>query len=152
MPGKDQHRSDQRPERVFSISAGIYAWLLPGLGHISVGQKRRGRLIMFGVFFLVGVGVLVGGVNVVDRQSDFLWFVAQACCGPISFAIDFVNQWVLTSRTEAGAYRAISVASVNEVGTLFVALAGLMNLTAIIDATFHLPETTGRVARRSSDA
>ena len=88
----------------------------------------------------------------VDRQNDFLWFVAQACCGPVTFAIDFVNQWVMSSRSEAGVYRAISVSSVNEIGTLFVALAGLMNLTAIIDAMFHLPEGSGAPARRSGDA
>ena len=67
-------------------------WLLPGMGHISIGQKRRGFLVMFGALFLIVCGILVGGIDAVDHKGDLLWFIPQAMCGPIVITIDIVNQ------------------------------------------------------------
>ena len=87
---------------------------------------------MFGVLFLFFSGILIGGVDVVDRKEDHLWFIAQALNGPVAFGADYVNQ----SRVSAGVpdVERKSLAHVNEIGTLFVALAGLMNLVVILDA------------------
>ena len=144
--------------RQFTPFAAILAWLWPGLGHIHLGQRKRGRLVMFGVLFLFLSGVLIGGIDVVDRKEDRLWFWAQAVCGPIALAVDFTNQTFLKTRPPDGAERsderdsrAIAqlghkgLGRVNEMGTLFCALAGLMNLVVILDALHH---PTGRVADR----
>ncbi|MHC4106685.1 MAG: DUF6677 family protein [Planctomycetota bacterium] len=136
--------------------AAVLAWVWPGLGHISLGQRKRGLLIMFGVLFLFLGGVLIGGVDVVDRRKDRLWFVAQSLCGPIAFGVDLVNQYVKNpdrfDRDGArgvsdGAqrqydqlqYRTTSLVHVNEIGTLFAALAGLMNLAVILDVLHNSP-------------
>ncbi|MCZ6811840.1 MAG: hypothetical protein O7D97_07530, partial [Planctomycetota bacterium] len=142
----------------FTPSNAILAWVWPGLGHISLGQRKRGLLVMFGVLFLFLGGVLIGGIDVVDRKEDRLWFWAQAVCGPIALAVDFTNQTFLKTRPPDGAERsderdsrAIAqlgrkgLGRVNEMGTLFCALAGLMNLVVILDALHH---PTGRVADR----
>lgn len=91
---------------------------------------------MLGVLMLVVIGVLVGGVDCVDRRNDRLWFLAQSVCGPIVFAVDFVNQRYVQTLPDEQRYRAIALNKPNEMGTLFVALAGLMNLVVILDATF----------------
>ncbi len=105
---------------------------------------------MFGVLFLFLGGVLIGGIDVVDRKEDRLWFWAQALCGQIALAVDFTNQTFLKTWPPDGAGRsderdskAIAqlgrkgLGRVNEMGTLFCALAGLMNLVVILDALYH---------------
>ena len=86
---------------------------------------------MAGVLFLFLGGILIGGVDVVDRRNDKLWFFAQAVCGPIAFATDLLNQKFLNSDDDV--IRRKSISHVNEIGTLFAALAGLMNLVVILD-------------------
>jgi hypothetical protein len=81
----------QQPRRI-SLPAGLLAWLWPGLGHIHLGHRRRGRLIMFGVLFMVLCGLFVGGIDVVDARRDRLWFYAQVLCGPLAILTDFANQ------------------------------------------------------------
>ncbi len=131
--------------------AAVLAWVWPGLGHLSLGQRKRGLLIMFGVLFLFLGGVLIGGVDAVDQRKDPLWFVAQVLCGPIAFGVDFVNQYSKSPHRfdrdgakglsqeeqrqhDQHLHRTTSLVHVNEIGTLFAALAGLMNLAVILDA------------------
>ncbi len=148
----------------FTPMAAILAWLWPGLGHISHGERRRGLLIMFGVLFLFLGGVLIGGVDSVDRKDDRLWFLAQVLCGPIALVVDYANHatikrlpddWV--ARYEQGdpgvrtQLRRKSLGHVNEMGTLFSALAGLMNLVAILDA-LHPSHRRDEMRRRWSTA
>jgi hypothetical protein len=141
--------------REFSPFAAMLAWLWPGLGHIALGEKRRGSLIMFGVLFLVFSGLLIGGVDSVDRREERLWFLAQGLCGPIVFAADFVNQnYVRTRPQEEHRFRGL--ARVHEMGTLFIALAGLMNLVVILDALHFAPRgnsppSTPKPLRRAED-
>ena len=113
---------------------------------------------MIGMLFLIGTGVLVGGVDCVDRKNDRLWFLAQAMGGPLVLAVDQINQAVVQSPQRdwrrdqqlrqdflAGEpsvldeLRRFGLGRVNEMGTLFVALAGLMNLVVILDAVFAAP-------------
>lgn len=115
---------------------------------------------------MVLVGVLVGGADVVDRDEDRMWFVPQALVGPVVFGVDLVNQTLLkTGRVgeivsfdtdernirQHPVNRYKSIGRVNELGTLFVALAGLMNLCMMFDAATRPPgpsdERSGRPSR-----
>jgi hypothetical protein len=136
----------------FTPAAALLAWLWPGLGHISLGERKRGLFIMIGVLFLFLGGVLIGGIDSVDRRDDRLWFLAQALCGPIALVVDFANQALLEPlpqnvgdrylRGEPATLRRLELTGlsrVNEMGTLFSALAGLMNLAVILDALHSKP-------------
>ena len=146
----------------FTPAAAILAWVWPGLGHISLGERRRGFLVMFGVLFLFLGGVLIGGIDTVDRKDDRLWFLAQALVGPIALVVDFANQSLLKNepknwveRYETGDpqveawLRRKGLGHVNEMGTLYSALAGLMNLVVILDA-LQLPSRRGAERGNSS--
>jgi len=128
------------PDRQFNPSAAVFAWLWPGAGHLSIGQRRRGFLLMFGVLFLFFTGLLVGGIDSVDRKTDFLWFLAQSVNGPIAFLADFINQNYLKTLPAEQQYATIGVNRPNEMGTLFIALSGLMNLVVILDALYYAPK------------
>jgi hypothetical protein len=156
----------------FNPMAAILAWVWPGLGHISLGQRRRGLLIMFGVLFLFVSGLLIGGLDVVDHKRDKLWFLAQSLCGPVTFVADVANQGVVKRMPDnwerngdwkrrylerdpdvLAQLKGTSLGRVNEIGTLYIALAGLMNLVVILDALHRAPgEPAIRHGRRSEDS
>ena len=120
-------------EQPVHVTAIILGWILPGLGHISLGQKRRGTLIMVGILFLVLCGALVGGIDAVDHNKDGLWFIAQVWCGPIVIGIDLLNQTILAPLPIAGKATYVGLSHVNEIGTLCIAMAGLMNFVVLLD-------------------
>ena len=141
--------------------AAICAWLVPGLGHVVIGERARGVLVFAGIIFMWLCGILIGGIDAVDRKEDPLWFAAQVCSGPIALGIDGMNTALLksgqigelldspavsrnTAATKVNSFKGI--AHVNEYGILFTGLAGLMNLVAIIDAS-----TRSSSERRSGD-
>ena len=126
-------RSTQE-QHSFNISAFGLGWIFPGLGHMSKGQKRRGFLIMFGVLFLVLCGILVGGIDAVDHKQDVLWFIAQVWCGPIVIGVDLLNQVFIAPLPIAERASLVGLGHANEIGTLFIAMAGLMNFVVMLDA------------------
>jgi len=128
-------------DREFNPTAAVLAWILPGLGHMSLGHRKRGGLIMFGILFLFIGGVLIGGIDCVDRKNDRLWFLAQSVCGPIAFCVDALNQGYIKHLPPEEQLQTVALNKPNEMGTLFCALAGLMNLVVILDALYFAPKS-----------
>ena len=88
---------------------------------------------MFGIVFLVLSGVLVGGIDAVDHNQDGLWFIAQVWCGPIVIGIDLLNQVFIVPLPIAEKATLVGLSHANEIGTLFIAMAGLMNFVVLLD-------------------
>ncbi len=150
----------REPDR-FQPVALVLALLLPGAGHASLGEVKRGICIGAGVLGLFLGGMLIGGIDAVDRKEDFWWFTAQAGVGPVAFGVDALHQSLkvkdeLTGQMrspypdENGAYTK-SLGKINEIGALYCALAGLMNIIAVIDAGWR-PDKRVRVIRSSNPA
>lgn len=145
----DDHDSPQQ----FRPLAFALAWVWPGLGHIAMGERARGMRIMAGMLLLFFGGLFIGGVDAVDRREDTLWFLAQAGCGPLAFVADAANTGLLKSGRIGTLLPAPQpygqkipgprvsdrrgLAHPNEFGTLFIALAGLMNVAVMLDAGFR---------------
>lgn len=154
--------------------AGFLALILPGLGHLYQGHRLRAAYIALGVLGLFFGGILVGGIDSVDSREDRIWFLGQALVGPIAFGADHIHQTrfkVLdqisnqprsadpgeardprTARPYAapagnGPPNIKSLGKVNELGTLFSTIAGMLNLIVIIDAAFTSRARPGRGAR-----
>ncbi|MBX3409622.1 MAG: hypothetical protein KF859_07020 [Phycisphaeraceae bacterium] len=138
----------------------LAAIAFPGAGHALAGDIRRAALICGGVLGLFFGGIFIGGIDVIDRREDPVWFYGQALVGPVAFAVDTLHQKrfkVIDPQTGASrsAYptegrdpatgRAVqggtppnqkSIGKVNELGTLYATLAGMLNLIVVIDAGF----------------
>jgi len=144
----------------FNPFAGVAALIIPGLGHVFLGQFRRGILVGFGVLGLFFTGLFVGGIDAVDSKEDGLWFIAQAPTGIVAFGANYIHQnkfkgvdpssraarrmpypgesinakGIIVPGGNPPAQR--SLARVHEMGILFTAVAGLLNVLAAIDAMF----------------
>ncbi|MBX3379565.1 MAG: hypothetical protein KF805_05695 [Phycisphaeraceae bacterium] len=153
--------TSETPATGFNPFSGIAALIVPGLGHVFLGQFRRGALVAVGVLGLFFAGLLVGGIDCVDSKEDALWFIAQAPTGVVAFGTNYVHQnrfkgvdpssraaprrmpypgehidanGVIVPGGHPPAQR--SLARVHEMGILFTAVAGLLNVLAAIDAMF----------------
>ncbi len=138
-----------QPERSLQPLAAVCAWIFPGLGHWVLGQRVRAVRIAAGMAVLILGGLLIGGVDVIDSEDDRLWFIAQMGAGPVVLAIDAANQWGVKSLPDAEQTAWRSLGHVNSVGTLYVGLAGLMNVVVVLEALYPRPER--RRQRRAGD-
>lgn len=154
-------RAMTREERpTFQPVATLMGIVLPGLGQCWLGEWKRGVLVFAGIMGLFLGGMLVGGIDVIDRVEDKWWFVLQAGVGPAAFAVDSIHQNVLkVPDPRAPGIRKItpppetrnpsgtagpprirkSLGRVNEVGSLYAAMAGMLNMIAVLDAAWRRP-------------
>lgn len=157
------------PDTGFDPAALVLAVIVPGLGHMIRHERWRGGWICGGVLGLFFGGILIGGIDVVDSKEDRVWFLGEALVGPVAFGVDYIHQRHLkVLDPELGVLRSAfpdegrdskpphlpvpggtppntkSIGRVNELGTLFATIAGMVNLIAIVDAGFPTRRRTVR--------
>lgn len=140
------------PPPVWNFPAAVAAWLIPGMGHILAGHTKRGSILLVCIGGLYISGLLVGGISVVHaRSADGTlrpWYLGQALIAP-SLAVEYTHD-KLRARTEGADPSPYDDAiafepaygRAAEIGTLYTALAGLLNLLAIIDIAYREPRST----------
>ncbi|MGB2614509.1 MAG: DUF6677 family protein [Phycisphaerae bacterium] len=126
------------------MAALVLGWLLPGAGHAYAGQ--RGKAVLFAsliVGLLIAGFALGGGTNILPNEW---WYAPQLGVGGPTAALTPLSQY-LAIRSP------IDWASpLREIGTLYTAVAGLLNLLVMMDAyvTVAYPEERGdRAAHRA---
>jgi hypothetical protein len=135
----------------------LAAVLFPGAGHFVAGERGRGILIAAGVLSLFFGGMLIGGIDVIDSKEDRIWFFGQAMVGPLAFGVDWAHQnkfkvidpatrQLRSANPDEGRGpdgvavkggkppNEKSINKVNDLGTLYSTIAGMMNLIVILDA------------------
>jgi Family of unknown function (DUF6677) len=145
--------------------AAVLAWVVPGLGHIAIGQRQRGLILMVSIHLMMAVGLFIGGIDVVDRKEDRWWYMGQVMGGPIPLLIDRYHQSLKVEKRHPRSGQVVlaapgpgdnpayepSLSRVNELGTLFVTLAGMLNLMCIIDVAQHPKRQGERRVERPRD-
>ncbi len=111
-------------------AAGALAWVLPGLGHIYLGFRRRGLILMVVIALTYWGGVAIGGVSsTVQPTQRTAWFLAQICAGSHTVA---AYLWGQGERRHHPEVEAGFVAQ--DVGVIYSGVAGLLNVLIILDA------------------
>jgi hypothetical protein len=132
-------------------------WLLPGAGYALIGQTARGIVVGAAILILFFGGILVAGIRVIDvpgfddhgdkalvartnywvlvasPQSaivDKPWYVGQILAGPVTI---IASQLSINAAKGDNPYPKVK-ARIGEIGTLYTAIAGMLNLLAMIDA------------------
>lgn len=115
--------------------AGLLTWLVPGLGHIYLGDRSRGLVLFVAIAATFWAGVAIGGVKgTVAPHSRKLWFVAQLCTGGntlaaygLHYAVD--PKSARSAKPVFGGHWASA-----EIGVHYTGVAGLLNLLVMFDA------------------
>ncbi len=135
----------------------IAGWVLPGAGYWLTGERSRAIATGVTVILLYLAGLLIGGVRVIEvpgfgdagqqiqvRTTNGVvwvmsatpmqeikakpWSIAQILAGPMGIFSGVASVYSAQSV-------AVSHTPVNEAGTLYTAVAGMLNLLVIIDST-----------------
>ena len=105
------------------LSALVLGWLIPGAGHFLYGRKAKA--IYFGVLILLAfaVGMWLGEGCVVHSVKFGLYLIAQIWVGgPTLLALDLTKFERITGDIPY-----------LDVGLLFTAVAGLLNIVVLVD-------------------
>ncbi len=108
------------------VAALVLGWIFPGAGHAYAGQ--RGKAVLFGVLI---TGLLVAGFAM-GRGTNLLpnewWFAPQLGAGGPAALLTPLSQYLAIRQPVDWA------SPVREIGTLYTAVAGLLNLLVMMDA------------------
>jgi len=128
----------------WNLGAFVVAWLCPGLGHVLLGEVKRGVVIGVTVGGLWLGGLLIGGISVIDVKDHFGWFLGQSATAP-SWVVNYLHQNLKGPGgqpplpTGADLPYVPSYGRVHEQGVIYTALAGLLNLLCMVDVIYREP-------------
>ena len=128
----------------------LAGWLVPGLGYLLIGQRARAIVSGATILALFVGGLLIAGVRCVDVPGydagghlrrgaasfgnnrlravlDKPWYIPQVLAGPVAVAAS------VASVRASGTYDK-TVGRLWDIGTLYTAVAGMLNLLVILDA------------------
>lgn len=134
----------------------LASWLVPGLGYVLIGERARGIIAGTTIVVTFLLGLLIGGIRVIDVpgydvannlrptsktdktpaiKTSFVgevmykpWYIAQSLAGPMNIVAT-----VVSVRTHVRP----STARIFDIGTLYTAIAGMLNLLVIIDSAYR---------------
>jgi hypothetical protein len=132
----------------------VCAWLIPGSGYFLLGERVRGIIVGVTIFALFLAGIVVGGIRIMDppgwnsddqqqsiistfvdspvgQLSDKPWYVGQILCGPVTVAASAVSIHLAEGGVPSSHSRSW------EIGALYTAVAGMLNLLVIIDSAYR---------------
>jgi TM2 domain-containing membrane protein YozV len=130
--------------------AGILSWIVPGLGHIYLGHRRRGLILLVTITATFWSGVAIGSVQgTVDPTERKLWFFAQIGTGANAISAVILNR--ITTREDRANNRKPVVTNwvAAEVGVHYTGVAGLLNILVIFDAVSRADPSRLRRSRAS---
>ena len=108
------------------VAALVFGWIFPGAGHAYAGQ--RGKAVLFAVLItgLLVAGFAMGqGTNLLPNEW---WFAPQLGAGGPAALLTPLSQYLAIRQPVDWA------SPVREIGTLYTAIAGLLNLLVMMDA------------------
>lgn len=126
------------------IASAVAGWFVPGLGHLLIGEKQRGVILLVAIGSLWLAGTLMGGVTVFDWQQHRLWFLGQMLIAPscvVLYVHDNLHNRIggEPKPTDTPPLYTPAFGRTHEQGLLYTSLAGLLNLLAIVDVLYRDP-------------
>ncbi|UCF37190.1 MAG: hypothetical protein JSU96_20785 [Acidobacteriota bacterium] len=105
--------------------ACVFAWLVPGAGHLFLNKWKRAAVFFVGVLLLFALGLYMEGklFSLESGFFGFLRFFADAAIG-LPYIIGKVLGW------GQGDIRSLGY----EYGNTFIYTAGLINMLLVLDA------------------
>jgi hypothetical protein len=124
----------QGDSTVRTVQAGILAWLLPGAGHFFLGQRGIAAVFFIAISFAYGTGLAVGGVkNSVNPRVNHWLFLAELGVGGYT-SVGYIVSSSLPDYGPKELSPYVSFYPESDVAQIYLAIGGLLNLLAILDA------------------
>ena len=104
----------------------LAGWLIPGAGHVLVGKWVRALLLFAAILTMYLTGLALSGQVYTPNTGDLLdilGFVGQLGSG-LLYVLAHVFGWGATS----------VITALNDYGTKFLTVGGLLNIIAAVDA------------------
>lgn len=104
----------------------IAAWLIPGLGHLTLGRKWRALILFFSILIMFLVGIAMKGEFFswhADSYLQRLGYLGELCVGLAMPAATFFGY-------SGGDSFFVS----SDYGTAFLVAAGMLNVLTVLDA------------------
>lgn len=120
-------KSSDNSRRLLIITVIALGWLIPGLGYAIVKEYKRAIICFAGISLLFIFGLYIGSVAVIDSINYKLWYIVQMLTSPIVHIIS-------THVNSCHSYSSYGKAA--EIGQLYTALAGLLNVLCVIGAAY----------------
>lgn len=115
-------------------AAAVLAWLVPGLGHWWIGEKRRGLIFLIVITVTFWGGIAVGGVrSAVTAKENGLWIAAQLCTGPQSLVALAASRNLDETSKKDPSKQFKAPWPAGDIGVVYAGVAGLLNLLVILD-------------------
>lgn len=123
--------------------AGLLTWLLPGAGHLYIGQKVRGIIFIVAITLTFWTGVAIGGVKkTVDPHDRTLWFAGQICAGGHTLAALTISRLMPEPPEEDPSLR-IGYGASEEVSVVYTAICGMLNILILFDVLVRAEKPEG---------
>ena len=124
---------------------GLLTWLVPGLGHIYLGHRGRGLILMIALAVTFWGGIAIGGVKeTIDPQKHNLWFTAQICGGGHTLVAYALHRHVTADGPPADPGHWLGI----DIALHYTGVAGLLNLLIIFDAIGRADTADASVRRK----
>lgn len=117
-----------------TVIAGLLAWVLPGAGHFWLGRRGLAAVFFVAITLPYMAGAAIGGVKYSVNPVTNRWlFLAELGVGGYTSAFFALSATLPTTPvSEPSPY--MSYYPETEVATIYLAVAGLLNVLAILDA------------------
>lgn len=110
---------------------GVAGWWIPGAGHWIIGQPKRAAIIFFSIVFSFTFGIWLGSIAVIDARTPWYW--AQMLNSP---AVAYL------AHLSGSVYHLDSYGKPREIGEIYTAIAGMLNLLCVINAVYLANDDT----------
>jgi hypothetical protein len=108
------------------IIVGLLAWAVPGAGHFLIKERRRAVIIFVTITATFLAGIYIGSIGVIDSVGARPWYMAQIMASPVVGLIAHI--------TGSGEYP--SYGKPFDIGQIYTAIAGMLNLLCILSAVY----------------
>ncbi len=143
-------RSDMDHGLLLLIVA-VIAWVIPGAGHFFIKEKKRAIIIFVTITATFGLGLFIGSIAIIDPVGAWPWYVGQMLASPGVALIGQATQNATQLGPDGQLIKLISVGKPHDIGQIYTAIAGAMNLLAILSAVFMAHSGRGEMIGREED-
>lgn len=117
------------------IIIGLAAWIIPGAGHFLLRERKRAMIIFVTITALFLSGLYIGSIGVVNHVTSKIWFYGQVLSSP---AVGIISQKVQGGYldSDGNQHPYDSFGRPADVGQIYTAIAGLLNLLCVSSAVY----------------